>query len=172
MNSRLLAVVSALILTACSGGSDLVAPGCTNPNGCPDTTTIGPTNVQTGFVAKTYVDNGTTYKYQVFIPANYNASTTRVPIILFLHGSGEKGSDNVAQTTIGLGPVVKANASTFPAIVVFPQAPATENSRDVFLQLAMATLNKTMAEYSKADATRIYLTGLSYGGSREHSTRA
>jgi predicted peptidase len=164
MNSRLLVVLTAVILAACSGGSDLVAPGCTNPSGCPDTTTIGPTNVQTGFVAKTYVDNGTTYKYQVFIPAGYNASTTRIPIILFLHGSGEKGTDNQLQLSVGLGPVVKAQAATFPAIVVFPQSGSGEGSGPAFQRVAVGALDQTLAEYTKADKARQYLTGLSYGG--------
>lgn len=166
MRSRLLAVSIALIGATACGGADLI---CASTSTAPcDPDGGGGGNVTTGFVSsKTVVDGGTTYKYQVFIPANYNAaSTTSVPVILFLHGSGEKGSDNVAQTTVGLGPVVKAQLATFPAIVVFPQAPAGEGGNDAFDRVAVAALDKTMSEYGKADPTRIYLTGLSYGGIR------
>ena len=67
-----------------------------------------------------------------------------------------------------LGPVVKANAANFPAIVVFPQGPAIEGSvgNEIFDRITVTALDKTLAEYSKADAKRVYLTGLSYGGIR------
>ncbi|MEO8562548.1 MAG: phospholipase [bacterium] len=141
----------ALVLAACGGGSE----------GVLTTQISGGGEVTTGFVSRTVSDGGATYGFKVFIPANYN-SVSKVPVILFMHGSGEKGSDNVSQTNTGLGPVVKANAS-FPAIVVFPQSPAGETGRQVFVRIAPAALDQVMAEYSKADPTRIYLTGLSYG---------
>lgn len=121
-----------------------------------------------GFVSKTLVDNGTSYGYQVFVPANYNSSSASIPVIVFMHGSTEKGSDNQAQTNVGLGPVVKANLSSFPAIVVFPQGPAIEGSvgNEIFDRITVSALDKTLAEYSKADPKRVYLTGLSYGGIR------
>jgi len=124
--------------------------------------------VTTGFSKKTLSDGGTTYGYQVFIPANYNTSSASFPVIVFMHGSAEKGSDNVAQTNEGLGPVVKANLSSFPAIVVFPQGPAIEGSvgNEIFDRITVTALDKTLAEYSKADVKRVYLTGLSYGGIR------
>jgi len=171
MRSRLL--VTAVVLAggvACGsdGVSNNCVPSVTNPCTNPiDTTgTGGQTNVTTGFVSKSVVDGGTTYNYKVFIPAGYNASTTKVPVILFLHGSGEKGSDNVSQTNVGIGPVVKAQAATFPAIVVFPQAPGGESVNEIFDRIAVAAFDKTMTEYTKADPTRVYLTGLSYGGNR------
>jgi predicted peptidase len=124
--------------------------------------------VTTGFVVKTLSDNGTSYGYQVFVPANYNASSSTFPVIVFMHGSEEKGSDNQAQTNVGLGPVVKANLSSFPAIVVFPQAPAIEGvtGNEIFDRITVTALDNTLAQYSKADPKRVYLTGLSYGGIR------
>ena len=166
MRSRFLVVTLALLGAAACGGSgpDCVTTSSTSCGGG------GGGPVTTGFVStKSVVDAGTTYKYQVFIPADYNsASVTSIPVILFLHGSGEKGSDNVAQTTVGLGPVVKAQVATFPAIVVFPQAPAGEGTvfNETFDRIAVAALDKTMAEYAKADPKRVYLTGISYGGIR------
>jgi predicted peptidase len=162
MRSRLLAAVIVFAATAACGGdsgsSGCVTAPCTNGGGA----------VTTGFSSKTLSDGGTTYGYQVFVPANYNTSSATFPVIVFMHGSGEKGSDNVAQTNVGLGPVVKANLSSFPAIVVFPQGPAIEGSvgNEIFDRITVSALDKTLAEYSKADAKRVYLTGLSYGGIR------
>ena len=51
------------------------------------------------------------------------AGGRRPPVILFLHGSGERGDDNQRQTEVGLGPHVRKHLADFPAIVVFPQAP-------------------------------------------------
>lgn len=172
MIRRTLSVALTLVAVAC-GGSDINSPytGQYNPPGTTppvDTTPTTPpppttpTTVTTGFVDRTVVDAGITYAFKVFVPANYNTAT-KVPVILFLHGSNQKGSDNVLQTNDGLGPVVKAQASTFPAIVVFPQAPANETGRQIFVRIAPAALDKVMAEYTKSDPTRVYLTGLSFG---------
>jgi predicted peptidase len=174
MRSRLLALTIALVgAAACSGGESgcvtLVSSPCTGPI---DTTGGGGgggggggATVTTGLVDKTIVVDGTTYAYKVFVPANYNESTTsKLAVILFMHGSGEKGSDNVTQLANGLGPIVKANVSTFPEIVVFPQGPAGEGTYQTFVKIAKASLDATMNGYPKADARRVYLTGLSYGG--------
>ena len=42
-------------------------------------------------------------------------------LFCFCHGAGERGSDGHLQTTVGLGPHVKARSATFPFLVVFPQ---------------------------------------------------
>lgn len=166
MRSRHLAATLILAAVAACGGdggsSGCVTAPCTSGGGG------GGGTVTTGFVTKTLSDGGTTYGYQVFVPANYNSSTASIPVIVFMHGSGEKGSDNVAQTNVGLGPRVKANASSFPAIVVFPQGPQIEGSvgNEIFDRITVTALDKTLAEYSKADPKRVYLTGLSYGGIR------
>jgi predicted peptidase len=169
MRNRVLAFAVAVGVAACSGGSG-DAPSCITTATCPDTTGGGGGGgggtVTTGFVSKTFVDAGTTRGYQVFIPANYNsASVTKVPVILFLHGSGEQGTDNVKQTNVGLGPVVKAQAATFPAIVVFPQSPQADVIGNAAVdRIFAAPLAITLAEYTKADTKRVYLTGLSFGG--------
>src|SRR3546814_5158050 len=74
-----------------------------------------------GFVQREVVVDGRSHRYQVFVPAA--ASAAKPPVILFLHGSGERGDDGIKPTLAGLGPHVRANAGSFPAIVVFPQAP-------------------------------------------------
>jgi len=161
MTYRSLISLLVLAVAGCSAASDVT--GTSTP---PVTITPpppgGPTVVKGAFNVRSTVDGGITYPYQVFVPAGYDA-TKKWPVILFMHGSGEKGSDNQAQIKVGLGPVVQAQAATFPAIVVFPQSPADEAGRVVFVRIATAALDATMTEFN-ADPARVYLTGLSYGG--------
>ena len=93
---------------------------------------------------------------------------------MFLHGSGERGTDNQKQLTVGLGQYISANLSSFPAIAIFPQFPITAEGSVTLgstavgspvgsARLAMEALNQTENEFN-TDRTRIYLTGLSMGG--------
>ncbi|MDB4889708.1 MAG: phospholipase/carboxylesterase [Gemmatimonadetes bacterium] len=132
----------------------------------PDTTTtpfVPPvTPAAKGWVKGAVSGAGLTNPYQVFVPLNYDASR-KWPVILFLHSSTEKGLDNVLQTTVGLGPVIKAQESTFPAIAVFPQVGKNESERGGYLRVGMAALDSVLKVYN-GDPTRIYLTGISAGG--------
>jgi predicted peptidase len=118
--------------------------------------------IETGFLDRSVVLNGTTYRYQIFVPAAYDASQ-RWPVILFLHGAGERGSDGYLQTQVGLPSAIRQNPSRFPAIAVFPQAPADSSWTGPIARMALAALDQTMSEY-KTDPARVYLTGLSMGG--------
>ena len=114
------------------------------------------------FVARELVVDGSTHRYQVFVPASAKTDAS-TPVILFLHGSGERGSDGVLQTQAGLGPYVRAHADTFPAIVVFPQAAQDSEWAGANLDMALAELDAATQEFG-GDPDRTYLTGLSMGG--------
>ncbi len=118
--------------------------------------------VETGFLNKTATVGTRAYRYQVYVPADY-ASRTDWPVILFLHGAGERGSDGMLQTSVGLGAAIRADPSRFPAIVVFPQVPKDSAWAGGPADAAMLALQQTMATY-RVDASRVYLTGLSMGG--------
>jgi predicted peptidase len=118
--------------------------------------------VETGFLNRVASAGGKEYRYQVYVPADY-ASRTDWPVILFLHGAGERGSDGIRQTTVGLGPAIRQDPSRFPAIVVFPQVPTDSAWAGGPADAAMVALRQTMAEY-RVDVDRVYLTGLSMGG--------
>ena len=115
------------------------------------------------------VDGHTAY-YQVFIPAGLQArspggqtpATSHVPVILFLHGSGERGADGIKQTHAGLGPYLREHPD-FPALVVLPQVPGHEEWSGRNNRAAVAALDATIAEFG-ADPARQYLTGMSMGG--------
>ena len=119
---------------------------------------------ETGFLNRSVQVNGTLYRYQVYVPREYQRSATW-PIILALHGGGQYGSDGLAQTEGGLARAIRRHADRFPAIVVFPQSPpgGTPGFQALGGQIAIAALDRSIAEFN-TDATRVYLTGLSMGG--------
>jgi predicted peptidase len=98
--------------------------------------------------------------YLLFLPKGYDAGAEkRWPMILFLHGAGERGT-NVWQVAVHGPPKNVATHPDFPFIVVSPQCPADHVwSKEVLLGL----LNEITAAYA-VDTRRIYLTGLSMGG--------
>lgn len=79
--------------------------------------------LETGFLDRSVSLGGQIYKYQIFVPPAYTPSQ-RWPVILFLHGAGERGSDGYIQTQVGLASAIRQNAARFPSIAVFPQATA------------------------------------------------
>jgi acetyl esterase/lipase len=121
-----------------------------------------PATIETGFLDRTVTVDGRPYRYQIFVPPTY-VPARRWPVILFLHGSGERGSDGYIQTQIGLAPAIRQNAARIPAIVIFPQATADSSWTGTLARVAIAELDQTMREY-QADPARVYLTGLSMGG--------
>ena len=142
LNHFLLALVAAFLLAGCSS---MPAPSATGR-----------------FEAREIRVDDRAYRYQVFVPAAHVA-TAKQPVILFLHGSGERGSDNGIQLDAGLGPYVREHASDFPAVVVFPQVPADEEWMGVNAKMALAALDAASLEFD-GDPQRTYLTGLSMGG--------
>lgn len=116
----------------------------------------------TGFLNRTIALDGVSRRYQVYVPAEYSRAS-RWPVILFLHGSGERGTDGLLQTAVGLGEGIRRYAERWPAIVVFPQAPPGHRWHGKVAHLALATLDRTLREFS-TDSNRVYLVGLSAGG--------
>jgi predicted peptidase len=113
------------------------------------------------FVERSVDLHGKTYRYQVFVPAELEGKHPAV--VLFLHGSGERGNDNQAQLSQGLPPWLKQHTD-FPAVVVIPQAPNdTEWTDKADADMALAALEKSVKEFH-GDRKRLYLTGLSMGG--------
>ena len=119
-------------------------------------------HVDTGFLDRTVTVAGHSYRYQVYVPADYLTKATW-PVILFLHGAGERGTDGLLQTTVGLGPAIRRAPKRFPALVVLPQAPADSQWVGTSAGMALAALTQTMGEFH-VDRDRVYLSGLSMGG--------
>jgi predicted peptidase len=122
-----------------------------------------PAAPETGFLNRQLRLQGVDYRYQVYVPADYTPATAW-PVIVFLHGSGESGRDGLLQTEVGLGSALRHFAQRYPALVVFPQTPSPASGHALTAQISLAALDRTLAEF-RADPQRIYLTGLSMGGS-------
>jgi len=114
------------------------------------------------FVERELDFEGRRYRYQVFVPTALADIGAR-PIVLFLHGSGERGRDGWQQTESGLGPYLRRHAADFPALVVLPQVPDDEQWMGINARMAIAALDAASAEFG-ADPARTYLTGMSMGG--------
>jgi len=97
--------------------------------------------------------------YLLYLPKEYSESEKYFPLVLFLHGSGERGTDIEKVEIHGL-PKLIAEGKEFPFIVVSPQCPEEMFwSTDVL----SALLDEIEANY-RVDKNRIYVTGLSMGG--------
>ncbi len=105
------------------------------------------------------VVDGAVTAYRVYEPS----APEPLPLILFLHGAGESGTDDVLPTTVGIGPAIDAAPERFPALVVFPQASRGYGWRGFNLAAAVAALDDVEERYN-VDRGRVYVTGISMGG--------
>jgi len=101
--------------------------------------------------------------YQVYLPTGYQGKK-RWPVIVFLHGAGERGNDSLLPTKVGLGNAIRQQPLKFPAISIFPQCPEEQWwSTPICEQIALQSLTEVKKHFL-TDNKRIYLTGLSMGG--------
>ncbi|MFT5384157.1 MAG: putative peptidase [Saprospiraceae bacterium] len=127
------------------------------------------------FDVKIYVNNeGDTLNYRQ-LTTDYNSSR-KYPLVIFLHGSGERGDDNEAQLLWGVENfATDQNMKLHPSIVIAPQCPKNEGwgnfSDSMTLQpspthpmkLVLELINQAILQLP-VDTNRIYITGLSMGG--------
>ena len=137
------------------------------------------------FKKELLVHQNDTLPYRILIPENYN-SQSPFPLLLFLHGAGERGSDNKSQLVHGSFLFKSEDfRNNYPAIVVFPQCPEksswanvkrnydmlngkkfdffkeiSENKQLIMVEKLLDFIEK---KYS-IDPTRRYVGGLSMGG--------
>jgi len=85
------------------------------------------------FIPKSHIVNGDTRLYRMLLPENFNAEH-KYPVLLFLHGAGERGADNISQLKYGSSLFLEPEImQQFPAIVIFPQCPR----RDFWARIEM-----------------------------------
>ena len=99
------------------------------------------------------------YRYWLYLPKDYAGGEKRWPMMLYLHGAGERGDDLQLLKKNG-PPMLIEQGKDFPFIVVSPQCP-----KDQWWELdeLNALLDEVIARYA-VDENRVYLTGLSMGG--------
>ena len=100
--------------------------------------------------------------YLLFLPRGYGTDPEeKWPLILFLHGMGERGNDLKLVKKHGI-PKIVGQQPDLPFVVVSPQCPDETMWRDHHLALK-GLLDEVVVDYA-VDVSRIYLTGLSMGG--------
>lgn len=143
------------------------------------TTTSSIAQSSSRFSINQYINNGDTLNYRMLYP-DYD-TLRKYPLVIFLHGAGERGSDNEAQLKWGV-----MNFATdkmmieHPAIVIAPQcllnqtwsnikrspnstAMELQSTPSKPMQLLIELIKQTITQFP-VDTNRIYITGLSMGG--------
>ncbi len=138
----------------------------------------------TSYEEKVFNDKGSTLPYRIMYPKNFNPKN-KYPLVIFLHGAGERGSDNQKQLTHG-GSLFASDSvrDKFPAIVVFPQCNANSYWANVKIYQddkgfrsfqfipegnptepmdLLVKLSKALAKEKYVDKKRVYVGGLSMG---------
>ena len=102
--------------------------------------------------------------YLLYVPEQYLTSQKEWPLILFLHGAGERGSNLSEIERHGLPKLIAKETKEFPFVIVSPQCPKDDwwssNSQTDTLN---ALLDHIVSRH-RIDKKRIYVTGLSMGG--------
>ena len=136
------------------------------------------------FKREIFIDGNDTLLYRILWPENYEREN-KFPMVVFLHGAGERGNDNSKQLTHGSKLFAgKEIREQFPAIVIFPQCPVNDSwanyklgrdsSGNRIFQVqpekpatrSLQLVEKLIAHYkreAKVDKKRIYIGGLSMG---------
>ena len=139
------------------------------------------------FQKRFYTVGTDTLPYRILFPQNYD-STKQYPLVVFLHGAGQRGKDNVKQLTNGADLFFnEVNRKKFPSIVIFPQCSlndfwartrivntATDSTPFKFDYLTDVPMNKalglvsqlldSLATAKNINTKQVYIGGLSMGG--------
>jgi predicted peptidase len=122
--------------------------------------------------------SGQTIPYRLLKPDSIKTGK-KYPLVLFFHGAGERGTNNLSQLKHGAPLFARPeNQAGFPCFVLAPQCPENQQWVDMpwgadsgtrpvnpsaAMQLALEALDRVMAQ-NPIDTNRLYVTGLSMGG--------
>lgn len=104
-----------------------------------------------------------TLPYLLYLPENYTHENKAWPLMIFLHGAGERG-DSLELIKRHGPPKLVDEKKDFPFILVSPQCPTESWWAETYMLEALEGLVTHISKSFKVDADRIYLTGLSMGG--------
>ncbi len=116
----------------------------------------------TGFLFRSLTLDGKVLNAAVYVPRSYDPARAW-PLIVFLHGSGESGTDGSRQLAQGLPRELVWNPQAWPFIVLMPQKASEDEEWELYDAAVMTLLAQVRREYA-VDPERIVLTGLSQGG--------
>lgn len=128
--------------------------------------------------ARVFSDGDFTLNYRIYVPPDLSKES-KVPLVLFLHGAGERGDDNAKQLFHGVASFLDyQKKNNQPAILLMPQCPkdmrwvevdwgddahTMPGEPSVPMQAVLKLLKKTMQDLP-VDSQRVYVTGISMGG--------
>jgi predicted peptidase len=126
------------------------------------------------FKKLTHIDKSDTLPYRLLEPYNVDPQV-KYPLFIFLHGAGERGTDNFAQVKHITGLWDRKTLDKYPCFVLAPQCPKKQVWSELMngkamtptptrpMQLFIQTLDKIIKEYP-IDPSRVYISGVSMGG--------
>ncbi|MSR59167.1 MAG: phospholipase [Planctomycetaceae bacterium] len=169
-------LTTALLL---SSGYDQTAPAADDKPAAEETKDIA----KARFERRVFENaEGKKLNYRLLTPVDLDKSddkaSKKYPLVLFLHGAGERGDDNEVQLIHGMNDFANdVNRAKFPCFVVAPQCPqdsawasfrrpagAGPAEPSSPLQLTIELLESLAREFPAIDSRRLYVTGLSMGG--------
>ena len=115
----------------------------------------------TEFPTRSVTVNGTEYQYRIYVPEKRDPNS-KIPVMLYLHGSGARGSDNQSQVS-GVAEFIRNQGGAVPFIIVMPQCREGGAWTGDNNQQALKALDDVVKEFN-GDVTRLYLAGYSMGG--------
>ena len=113
------------------------------------------------FTVFTYDHAGTDLPGRLFVPTGYDPGQS-YPIVVFLHGSGERGTDNTSQVNSNIDNLLAA-AKDRGFFLYAPQIGSSASWDPRYATMTMTMVAKAVDQYS-IDINRVYVTGLSLGG--------
>lgn len=155
-------------------GSMLIAAGCVRPEAS-QTGEVerveyrgvdGPEVLhRAGFELREVSVNGRTIPYVLYTPYEIvrGQKPEKLPLVVFLHGSGESGTNGFKVMAHGPQRDLLWSRERWPAYIVMPQKPEERLLWDKYDDLVLAAVDEVMNERA-IDKDRVYLTGLSQGG--------
>ncbi|MGD9690230.1 MAG: PHB depolymerase family esterase [Phycisphaerales bacterium] len=121
---------------------------------------------EAGLLFREIRHEGVVRRYALYVPRQYleaEAAERAWPLVVFLNGRGECGTDGSRQTGVGLGPAVLLNPERWACVILFPQKPDQASAWVDHEKMVLAMMERVRSDL-RIDARRITLTGLSQGG--------
>jgi predicted peptidase len=129
--------------------------------GCASREPIPAASMQTPQTFQKRVKKTVRANYLLYLPKDYSATSKKSwPLMLFLHGAGERGTNLTKVAVHGPPKLIAQGKKDLPFIIVSPQCPTGERWKT---EVLMALLDDVTTKY-RVDTNRLYVTGLSMGG--------